>query len=82
MEDVFVASTLKLDSRFAANTGGDMSNMLSRAKYEIIGAANADPYSPQLNLEIYHKFNKDITDQRELHGNLILTVRQSDLVAN
>lgn len=80
--DVFVASTHNLDSRFSTNSGGDMSSMVSRAKYELIGTDEDDQYSPKLNLEIYHKFNDKITDSRELHGNLILTVRKSDYVAN
>ncbi len=50
--------------------------MVSRAKYELISAVGDK--DPTLTLEVYTKFNKDIPDQRELHGNLILEAELSD----
>lgn len=58
-----------LDERFVNNTGGDMSNMVSRGIYELIEAE--DPAEPSLDIEIYHKDNAD-TGDRELHGNLVM----------
>lgn len=75
--DVFHAATMTLDSRFLPNYGGDGSNGLSRAIYELI------PYKsesePTLTLELYAKFNADDPNQRELHGNLILQGKIDDL---
>ena len=75
--DVFHEATMKLDNRFLTNFGGDGSNALSRSIYEII------PYEsdtkPSLVLELYAKFNAQQTDQRELHGNLILHGHVDDL---
>ena len=67
---VFQPVEMPLDSRFTTNTGGDGSNMVSRQKYELIEAINER--DPILTLEIYTKFNANVPDQRELHGNLIL----------
>ena len=58
----FHAPSMNLDSRFVKNTGGDQSNMLSRAKYELISPLTTSDTSPILNLEIYTKFNAKITD--------------------
>ena len=75
--DVFHAASMQLDNRFLPNFGGDGSNALSRSIYEII------PYEsetkPSLVLELYAKFNAQQTDQRELHGNLILHGHVDDL---
>ena len=68
--DVFHAATMNLDSRFLPNYGGDGSNGLSRAIYEVIPYQSAT--KPTLNLELYAKNNADNANQRELHGNLIL----------
>ena len=74
--DVFHAATINLDSRFLTNYGGDGSNALSRAIYEVI------PYEseskPTLTLELYSKFNAKDANQRELHGNLILQGKLDD----
>ena len=59
-----------LDSRFTLNQGGDMSSLVSRGIYELI-APTADT-DTEMWLEIYMKFNKEITTQRELHGNVIV----------
>ena len=61
---------LDLDSRFTLNQGGDMSSLVSRGIYELI-APTADT-DTEMWLEIYMKFNKEITTQRELHGNVIV----------
>ena len=76
MADVFHPAAYKLDDRFLPNLGGDGSNMLSRSIYEVI------PYESDsrmtLTLELYMKFNKVVTDQRELHGNLIMQGKIDD----
>ncbi len=57
-----------MDDRFVNNTGGNMSNMVSRAIYELIEPEETGEAT--LNLEIYHKDNTE--GVRELHGNIIL----------
>ena len=52
------------------NLGGDGSNAVSRSIYKMIPSATDT--DPDLTLEVYQKYNVAITDQRELHGNLIL----------
>ena len=66
-----------LDDRFVKNTGGDGTNMLSRAIYELITPVGED--DPSLTLEMYVKYNDDISTQRELHGNLVLRAKLEDL---
>lgn len=74
--DVFHPATIDLDNRFLQNFGGDGSNALSRQIYELIPFTSEE--EPDLTLELYSKFNAQITDQRELHGNLILNGKFND----
>ena len=64
-----------LDERFVNNTGGDMSNMVSRGIFELVEAE--DPAEPSLDVEIYHKDN-ETTGVRELHGNLVMYATLND----
>ena len=75
--EVFQADTRVLDERFVQNTGGDGSNMLSRAIYELVPSVTED--GPTLDLELYTKYNDDISTQRELHGNIVLRAKLADL---
>ena len=56
VDPAFVPAELYMDSRFVNNTGGNMSNMVSRAIYELVEAEGTG--APSLNLEIYHKDNE------------------------
>ena len=76
MADIFHPAVYNLDSRFLPNLGGDGSNMLSRAIYEVIPYVSDS--KPTLTLELYTKFNAKIADQREIHGNLIMHGKVND----
>ena len=75
--EVFHEATMRLDNRFLHNFGGDGSNSMSRQIFEIIPYVSES--QPSLILELYAKFNAKQTDQRELHGNLILHGHVDDL---
>ena len=75
--EVFHEATMILDNRFLRNYGGDGSNSMSRQIFEIIPYVSES--EPSLILELYAKFNAKQTDQRELHGNLILHGHVDDL---
>ena len=74
--DPFIPPSIKLDGRFTKNLGGDGSNGVSRSIYPVIDPGNET--DPKMTLEIYTKFNADIPDQRELHGNVILEINLKD----